>query len=431
MKRLWKVIPPCLSDLQGFQAVLSETEGMGIIDDPSRYKPIGAGQRGRGSHEYTGRGDYGRRKHGGEQSYENNRHSEYETQPGGFGRRRGDASGVRVLQSDIRNEDIITGTQDKIMAAFERGKEQFSPDFVLLSCAPSASMIGSDLEYAAEKITESSGIPAKEVKIDGEKDYLYGISHTLEAMGKLLLKPGEKIPGMLNILGANTIDWTPEMMADMEKLLVSDGWKILSRWGWKESTENLRGAAAASVNLVVNVSGLRLARYMENEYGIPYAAGAPFGRFGVQYLLENLRQKAETGEPGAGMEECGRPSTESENGEPQVLIAGEQFTANAIRQALYRKGLKEIRVLSFFDMDASYQLPGDRKLTGEDDFTAQANLDSVRLILADPDYRPLVRSDIPWIGLPNRGSASPVNPAEPFPMAGDALDAWIAEQKYI
>ncbi|MCD7843616.1 MAG: hypothetical protein LUG17_03200 [Clostridiales bacterium] len=39
MKRLWKVIPPCLSDLLGFQMVLTETEGMGLIDDPSRYKP--------------------------------------------------------------------------------------------------------------------------------------------------------------------------------------------------------------------------------------------------------------------------------------------------------------------------------------------------------------------------------------------------------
>ena len=29
MKRLWKTIPPCYSDVHGFMAVINETDGMG------------------------------------------------------------------------------------------------------------------------------------------------------------------------------------------------------------------------------------------------------------------------------------------------------------------------------------------------------------------------------------------------------------------
>ena len=115
MKRLWKYIPPCLSDVMGFQAVMNETDGLGIIDDPGRYKPLstlGVGNdkpaymnmqaRERGGFE--GHGGYGGRGgHGG--------HGERGGKPGG-GRGYG-ADGQRVVDSALRNEDIISGTEKK------------------------------------------------------------------------------------------------------------------------------------------------------------------------------------------------------------------------------------------------------------------------------------------------------------------------------
>ncbi|MCD8189601.1 MAG: nitrogenase component 1 [Clostridiales bacterium] len=225
MKRLWKVIPPCLSDLLGFQMVLTETEGMGLIDDPSRYKPLRRDQTGR-------RGSRGGR--GGGHSDRGFRGQERSRRGSG-----GVTAGSRVVHSDIRNEDIITGTERKVMAAFEAGAGQLSPTFVLLAYGPSASMISSDLEYAAEQIQEQSGIPTLSVKLDGEKDYLYGIGCTLEAMGKLLLSERRILPGTVNLLGANPVDWTQETAASVETLLTEAGWHILSRWGRKETTENL------------------------------------------------------------------------------------------------------------------------------------------------------------------------------------------------
>lgn len=395
MKRLWKVLPPCLSDLMGFEAVINETEGLGIIDDSSRYKPLRLGR---------------------------DNHSGFGHHHGRDGHRDSVMPGMRVINSDIRNEDIISGTHSKIMSAFEKGTAQLSPNFVLLAYGPSASMIGSDLEYAAEQISSipaQSGLPASYVKIDGEKDYLYGIGCTLEAMGRLLLVPQEIIPETCNILGYNSIDWAKASIRAADELLTGSGWNILSRWGVKETTGNLKKGAAASVNLVVNESGLRLARYMEHEYGIPYVADAPFGEANVRDLL--LKMKQET------FQDKALPGKDSKNkdSEGEILIIGEQFMANSIRQELLRREKTNIRVLSFYDMDKACMLPGDKKLTGEDDFAVQANADTVRTIFADPDLQPLVKKDVRWIRLSNSGSLAPVEPVDPIPMVGNALDAWL------
>ncbi|MCD7751178.1 MAG: hypothetical protein LUI10_05490 [Lachnospiraceae bacterium] len=457
MKRLWKVIPPCLSDVLGFEAVLNETEGFGIIDDPSRYKPIRMGQGGQSHGGQTGRTDgHGPGSDGGRAFAAR---AGGEAHGAGSFDRAARMRGVRVMNSDIRNEDIITGTEEKVMRTFERGMEQYAPDFVLLCCAPSSSMINSDLEYAAEKITVQSGLPAAEVKIDGEKDYLYGIGVTLETLGRILLTPRETLAGTVNLLGANTIDWTTDMLASVDKLIANAGWRVLSHWGTKETTENLKRAAAAQVNVVVSEAGLKLARFMEREFGIPYVAGAPFGAKNAENLALQLSKfkidgiVAENGSDdlfisGSEMENRSLTSSSKASEEygssdltcavtgiavqetdvPEILIVAEQFIANAVRETFLALGQRNIRVLSFYDMDRAYMLPGDKKLTGEDDFTAQANADSVRMIIADLDYRPLVKKKVQYIGFPDGGSFSPVHPTENFNMTGELLDLWLEER---
>lgn len=385
MKRLWKMIPPCFSDVQGFQAVINETDGMGIVDDPSRYKPLK-----RNPGERHPRGDF-RRKGA----------------PGGHG-----LPGVRVVNSDIRNAEIIHGTQQKVLDTFDYNAPHYQPGFVLLSYAPAASMIGSDLDAAAEIIRDQSGLPCSSVNLHGDKDYLYGVSLTLEAMGKLLLSDQETIPNTVNLLGCNTLDWAKETLAATEEMLADAGYTVLSRWGMKETTENLRKASAASVNLVVSAAGFRLARYMELEFGVPYIAGAPFGAAQWTALRDALRGVSVP----AGSSACDMP---------EVLVIGEQLTADAIRQALLCKGFQNIQVLSFFDMEKSYMQPGDQKLSGEDDLAQKMAQPSVRLVVGDPDYKAAAPWDIPWIDLPNGAGMSIVNPIPNFNMAGEALDRWL------
>lgn len=397
MKRLWKTIPPCLSDVLGFEAVINQTDGLGIIDDSSRYKPLRLGEN----------REFGRPHDGGHPG----KHGGYPGRHGGFGGRgRGD---VRVVNSDIRDADIIHGTQEKVLQAF-RNRGESRPGFVLLSYAPSSSMIGSDLDTAAEMIGQESGLPAACVNLHGDKDYLYGISITLEAMGKLLLEKQPAIPGTVNLLGCNAVDWHKDTLAGVEEMLNRDGFTVLSRWGCKETTENLKKASAASVNWVVNVSGIRLARYMEAQFGIPYIVGAPFGREQSKALLRSLRNPQAQG--------CAERSGSEA---PEVLVISEQLTANAVRQALLQRGFRNIRVLSFYDMEKTCMMDGDGKVISEEDLADRIRQASVQLVLADPDYKMAAGREVSWIALPNLANQSPVNGVANFNMAGDALDEWL------
>ncbi|MCD8370993.1 MAG: hypothetical protein LUC94_11870 [Clostridiales bacterium] len=447
MKRLWLSVPPCMSDVLGFQAVMEVTKGAGIVDDSSQYKPLpqdrtGAPE-GHGRHDRHGDGREGHRERRGvakeyRERYERRAESGKSytgTTPGvreEKTRRRGIPfnpgklfPGVRVVSSEIEETDVITGSDKKVARAAQLAEREFHPDFMLFTTAPCASMIASDLDQSAEKVQDLYGIPAAVVKLDGQKDYLYGISCTLLAMGKLLLKKQEKIPGTVNLLGLNKVDWTDEMLWSAEEWLDEAGIQVLSRWGMQEKTERLRTAAGASVNLVVGVAGMRLAVYMEREFGIPYIVGAPFGNRQCGILLSQLKAVMRGESVAPVMINQNNPEADKQ-AEPEILILGEQMLGNAIRNALEtEEGNRRIRVCSFYEFDKKLARPGDRKLFSEEELAGQLVNPSLRVVFGDEDYWLEEAEAVQWIALPNRANLAPSTPMEPVNLVGVNLDLWL------
>ena len=402
MKRLWTYIPPCMSDVLGFQDTMNNTEGLAIIDDASGYKPSRFAastqpQAEGGFRGGRGHGGFGGHGHGGGR--------------GGFGGER------KVVSTELEESDIVEGTMKKVMAAFRSAAAERTPKFVLLATAPCAAMIGTDLGEAAAKITEETGIPATALDLDGQKDYLYGIGKTLEAMGKLLLKPAAKRPGTVNLLGCNTVDWPPEQVAAAAEWIEGEGYTVLSRWGSPESHENLLAASAASANLVVNISGLRLAQYMEVTFGIPYVMGAPFGEGQCRDILDQLM--------GAGREL--KRLTPVEN--PRILVLGEQLLANAIRHTLLKKGLRGVKVASFFELSRNFDGVEGVKLNSEEELRTLLTAPGLELVLGSADYRlPETPASVKWIGLPDFSSWAPANRVPAQVWVRERLDQWLEEK---
>lgn len=384
MKRLWKMIPPCMSDILGLQALMNNTDGIAVLDDASSYKPLRYTQGGVGRPE-------NRRGPGG-------RHNGY------FGTQ-------RVVSSEVREANVITGTAEQVWAAVNTGVEIFRPNFLLLATAPCAAMIGSDLSEAADRVQAEYHLPAAAVNLDGQKDYLFGVSMALEAMGKILLEKRDTLPNTVNLLGCNTVDWSENLVRETEAWLAANGWQVLSRWGSKETAEHFRNAAAASVNMVVNVSGLRLARYMEREFGIPYIAGAPFGAARCAQLLKEMK----SGQHGPKPEPCAEM--------PEALVIGEQFAADAIRRGLEARGFASVRVCSFYEMDKAEMRPDDKKLAGEDELVVELKNERLQVVFGGEDYR--MGSQVKWVPLPNQGNLAPSKRMLPFSMTDGALDRWL------
>lgn len=373
MNNLYKYLVPFLADTFGFQEVIDITDGMGILDDCSPYK--GQVSRTDTAEPYAG---------------------------------------SRMVTSWIRMEDVIGGTKNKILETFRKSYREFDPAFVLIGTAPVASMIGTDLEDVADSITRESGIPAAAVELNGHKYYDQGISTALLALAKLLAQPAqEKIPGGINLIGGNAIDWTAQNVRDVRAWAETNGFHVVSQWGGRETAANLRLAAKAEVNLVTAASGLAVAKWMEQEFDIPYIAAAPFGRSWAGWIADALKNSTQPEPP---------QSEEPAN----VLIIGEQLTSNAIRATLALDyGIRGADVATFFTFNKAMADAGDKRVKSEDALQKLMQNGGYDLIIADPELRVLAPEDCHWIDLPH-GAVCFEYTGVPVPqLTGESLNRWL------
>lgn len=369
MKNLWTVLPPLLADSFGFLEILKNSDGCGVIDDSGDMRPSGGG-RGRGG-------------------------------------------GARAIVSGASAQDVTTGTRDALLQAVQEAQSRYSPSFILFSAGPCGAMIGTDLQELAETVTKDSQIPAAVADVTGQKPYDTGLSKTAEALVKLLARPAEKIPGTVNILGASGLDWAAEDIAALDQWAAEQGYKILARPGVQVTAAQAESMGKAQINLVVTVSGLAAARYLQEQFGTPYVAAAPFGR-------EQCEKIARLMGSGGTPEQSEQAGTEAE-----ALIIGEQFTANAVRDALIRKGIvKGADVATFFLLDKEYAQSGDRRIRGEVGTRELLNSGKYRLIAADPILHPLMQGECKWLDLPHR-ALNTYGEIEGVPLLGSSLDHWL------
>ncbi len=352
MKNLYKYLPPFLADTFGFQEIVDTTDGMGILDDCAPYK--GRVSRTDINEPYRG---------------------------------------SRMVCSSIRMEDVIGGTKSKLVDAFRKHHRSYDPAFVLISNAPVSSMIGTDLEDVTDTITAESGIPAACVDLAGHKYYDHGLSQTMLALAKLLVKPTEEtIPHSVNLIGGNAIDWSAQTLREIRSWITKRGFHIVSLWGGQERADNLKQAAKAELNLVLTVSGLATAKWMEQEFGIPYLAAAPFGTDWCARLRCAMcypDQKDVLTLP-------------EDTAEPHILIVGEQLTANAIRNTLqhaYKMG--GTHVATFFTFEKSLSRPGDKRLKSEDDLKTMLHSGTYDLVIGDKELSVLAPESVRWVDLPH------------------------------
>lgn len=373
MNNLYKYLAPFLADTFGFQEVIDVTDGMGILDDCSGYK-------GRASRTDT-------------------------AEP---------FAGSRMVTSWIRMENVIGGTKTKLLETFRKSYRELDPAFVLIGTAPVASMIGTDLEDVADSITRESGIPAASVELNGHQYYDRGISGALLSLAKLLVQPsGEKIADGVNLIGGNAIDWTTRNVRDVRTWAEANGFRVVSQWGAHETAANLRQAAKAEINLVTAASGLAAAKWMEQEFGIPYVAAAPFGRGWSDRIVSALRSRTQPELPA-----CGEPAN--------VLIIGEQLTSNAIRATLALDyGISGVDAATFFTFHKALAHSNDKRVKSEDALKELLQNGGYDLIIADPDLRVLAPDSSRWIDLPHGAICYECTGDAVPQLAGENLNRWL------
>ncbi len=349
MKGLYKVLPPFAADYSGACSVLFELGGIVVIADAGGCTA-------------------------GFTSYD---------EPRWYG------SSSAIFSSGLREVDAVLGDDEKFLTRLENAAHALKPRFVAIVGSPAPAVIGTDYRAFAYIISQRTGLPVLSFDTTGMKYYDSGASMALLELAREFVKPASpSAEPTVNIIGATPLDLgNDHPVRKLTAMLNKASCRVVSCWAMGSTLEDIARSAEARLNLVVSVSGLQAARYMEREYGIPYLVGLPAGHKPSHRLTNAVRWSLGlTTEP-----ETTEHMEQQAKTIGQALIIGEQVMANALRDCLRMDfGVASVTVASFFMTDETLIEKGDARLDSEDALSALTRQNDYDLVLADPLYRDLI-----------------------------------------
>ena len=329
-----------------------------------------------------------------------------------------------IFCSGLREIDAILGDDEKLIQKMIAAANDLHPDLMALVGSPVPMVIGSDLVGIAAELEARTGIPSFGFDTTGTEYYDKGAAAAAIALLHRFTDPAEPIPGAVNIVGATPLDFgTGESLDDLRAFLFENEITVTACLSMGYTLDDLKRASSAGINLAVSRTGLLIADFMEQRYGIPYLCGLPFGDTASREYLDALQAVRQSRRSrilkGEACEDA------------EMLILGEQVQANAIRLALSREcGIRRIAVGCLFGIEPRLALPQDRDLPNERGIMDEMRKDRYHTIIADPFLQKLLPHDTKKRFLPNPHYAvSSKLGGEPSRMVSRRFNQWIKERR--
>ncbi len=212
------------------------------------------------------------------------------------------SSGVETNRSsfstDMKEIDVVFGGEKKLSNAIEELVGLYHPPVVFVYSTCIVGIIGDDLEAVCKTASKKHNIPVIPVKSEGFKgNKSDGYKAACDALKKLIKRlEDEKKPGKgpevnrpkINILGDFNVAGDVWLVKPLfEKM----GIEVIVSMTGDSTAESISRAAEADLNLVqCSGSMTYLAKWMQQEYGIPYQT---ISFFGIEDISIALRKTAE------------------------------------------------------------------------------------------------------------------------------------------
>ena len=173
----------------------------------------------------------------------------------------------RVVSVTLDSHDVTFGCVKKVEAAFKEVVDEYHPGAVFLVTTCVVEIIGDDFDAVADAMTEEYGIPVMAVHTEHFKceNHMPGIERTITACLPLMKK--KPCDGSVNLLGQRLGNFE---QTELSRILRDAGVKIGMQLPCGCTVDEIKNAAAAKVNIVVNEIALPLARKMKAKFGVPY-----------------------------------------------------------------------------------------------------------------------------------------------------------------
>ncbi len=297
-----------------------------------------------------------------------------------------------VYISALSEMDMVCGNDRKLVDDVVRSASDLKPLFIALCNSPIPLMVGCDMTAVAWEIERVVNIPCFAVRTSGMEHYWLGASRAWLQLAERFLPPVKEftVPRSVNILGATPLDFsTNGNVESIAEFLEKRDFTLLATWAMNNTLADLQKSVNAELNLVISQSGLPLAEYMFEKYGIPFICGVPVGIKGAEALADALNSKKIT--------YCCSERTAPDKA--SCVIIGDAVFSGSLAQSLSAETGISCRVID--------PLSGAKKLLNDTDVQLSCEKDiagefaAAELIVCDNMYLPVVPAGRQYIALPH------------------------------
>ena len=297
-----------------------------------------------------------------------------------------------VYISGLSEMEAIMGDDEKLIGDIVDAANNLHPKFIAIVGTPIPTMTGFDFTAVAELVEDRTGIPTFGFDTTGMNTYVQGAAKAFEGIARRFVKRDVEKTEYLsaNILGLTPLDFSVNGSdASMVKFLENAGFTVISKWAMGSTLEKLTEAGRASVNLVVSVTGLGVAKVLKELFGTPYVVGTPIGAAFQEELKHALLNTAKGGS--SDLEWSSLPNSE-------IAVIGEGVTSLSLAQAIELEYGIGVKVLCATECEKTLLRAKD-VLTSDEEDVVEA-LSGMKMVIADPLYRPICPKDAKFMTLP-------------------------------
>lgn len=323
-----------------------------------------------------------------------------------------DAEPSAVFSAGLRDMDAIMGRDANLVAKIREAAAELTVSFVGLVSTPVPAIIATDFRAICRMVEKETGLPTIAVRTDGTRLYDRGASAACDALVQKFTAPipHDAMRTGLGVLGLTPLDFSREERASLHALLGREDTPIR----FFDRLDDFREAARLKELLVVSPAGLKAARRLQRQWGIPIRAELPpaFIHEAFSAVLSRLAALLQDGQ------------------QREILIVHQQILANGLRLAICQRfpalPAGAVTVGSFFLLDRELQWEGDLHFRGEQDFHAylQAHPDAIvigdaLLARAVPEPFGGTLLDLPHFAL--SGRKAPMHPSRTLEYAKNSI----------
>ena len=280
-----------------------------------------------------------------------------------------DAEPSAVFSAGLRDMDAIMGRDANLVAKIRETAARLPVSFVGLVSTPVPAIIATDFRAVCRMVEKETGLPAIAVRTDGTRLYDRGASAAYDALVQKFTapRPHDAPRTGLGVLGLTPLDFSIEERTYLRTMLGEEDTPVR----FFDRLDDFREAARLKELLVVSPAGLKAARRLQRQWGIPIRAELPpaFIHEAFSAVLSRLAALLRDRQP------------------REVLIVHQQILANGLRRAICQRfpalPAAAVTVGSFFLLDRELPWEGDLHFRDERDFHACLQAHPGAIVIGD------------------------------------------------